>query len=155
MPVRFAQTTDKLLLDDHRFFVEVSPHPVLTLPLQASLQASSCQASVVGSLRNDDGSLARLLLSLGELFARGRAVDWSRLLPRGRHVPLPTYPFQRQRFWLDAPKPQSANVASAGLASANHPLLGAAVSLADADGLLLTSRLSLADHPWLAGHEGL
>ncbi|XXS68128.1 SDR family NAD(P)-dependent oxidoreductase [Sorangium sp. So ce131] len=152
-PVRFAQTTNQLLSEQHRFFIEVSPHPVLALALQASLHASKAQGAVVGSLRNDDGTLGRLLLSVGELFARGLAVDWTKILPAGRRVELPTYAFQRQRYWLEAPKGRATDVASAGLGAANHPLLGAAVTLADADGLLLTGRLSLAEHPWLAGHR--
>ncbi|WP_437670502.1 type I polyketide synthase [Sorangium sp. So ce131] len=152
-PVRFAQTTDKLLSDQHRFFIEVSPHPVLSLALQASLHASKAQGAVVGSLRNDDGTLGRVLLSVGELFARGLAVDWTKILPAGRRVELPTYAFQRQRHWLEAPKGRVADVASAGLGAAGHPLLGAAVSLADSDGLLLTGRLTLSEHPWLAGHR--
>src|SRR5207244_5913220 len=61
-------------------------------------------------------------------------------------------PFHRQRSWLDAPRATTADVASAGLTAADHPLLGAAVALADSDGFVFTGRLSLADHPWLADH---
>src|SRR5262249_41177192 len=89
--VRFAEATEKLLDDGHRFFVEVSPHPVLNVPLLASLESSPSEAVVVPSLRRDQGDLARFLLSLGELYARGRALDWSLVLPKARRVPLPTY----------------------------------------------------------------
>ncbi|WP_437592933.1 type I polyketide synthase [Sorangium sp. So ce1000] len=152
--VRFAHATESLLSDGHRFFVEVSPHPVLTLALHETLEGAGLPAVVVGSLRRDEGGLARLLLSLAELYTRGLAVDWAAFFApfAPRRVALPTYAFQRERFWLQAPNAQPADVASAGLAPAMHPLLGAAVALADTDGLLFTGRLSLAEHPWLAGH---
>ncbi|WP_238324158.1 polyketide synthase dehydratase domain-containing protein, partial [Salinispora pacifica] len=64
---------------------------------------------------------------------------------------LPTYAFQHQRYWLDAPA-DPGDVTAMGLDSADHPLLGAAVTLANADGAVLTGRLSLDRHPWLADH---
>nr|AAK19883.1 soraphen polyketide synthase A [Sorangium cellulosum] len=152
-PVRFADATQLLLDDAHRFFVEVSPHPVLMLPLEETLEASGLPTAVLGSLWQDEGDLSRFLASLGELYARGYAVDWRAFFEplRPRRVALPTYAFQRERFWLDAPTAH-ADVASAGLTSADHPLLGAAVRLADTDAFLFTGRLSLQSHPWLAEH---
>nr|QDA77044.1 polyketide synthase [Jahnella sp. MSr9139] len=151
-PVRFADAAQRLLSEGHRFFVEVSPHPVLTLALHETFDGSGLSAGVVGSLRRDEGDLRRLLLSLSELFTQGFALDWTKVLPRGLPVPLPTYAFQRQRYWIEARNAPSADVASAGLVSAEHPLLGASVALADTDGVLFTGRLSLQSHPWLAGH---
>ncbi|WP_394831087.1 SDR family NAD(P)-dependent oxidoreductase [Pendulispora rubella] len=152
--VLFSQTTGKLLDDGYRFFVEISPHPVLNLALHATFASSprAQEAVVVGSLRRDDGGLPRVFLSLGELHTRGLRLDWSAILPKGRSVPLPTYAFQRERFWLEAPKSAQADVVSAGLSSAEHPLLGASVALADSEGHLFTSRLTLSEHPWLADH---
>src|SRR5262249_14010885 len=137
------------------FFVEVSPHPVLSLALHETLESSELAASVVGSLRRDDGDWARFLLSLSELHTRGLHLDWSSFFQpfQPRRVELPTYAFQRQRFWLEAPKSPRADVAPAGLSSAEHPLLGARTALADSDGFLFTGRLSLAEHPWLAAHS--
>ncbi|MEU8089128.1 type I polyketide synthase [Micromonospora sp. NPDC049101] len=67
---------------------------------------------------------------------------------------MPTYPFQRSRFWLES-GPDVGDVAAMGLRSADHPLLGAAVGLAESDGLVLTGKLSLRTHPWLADHTVL
>ncbi|MCC6551937.1 MAG: acyltransferase domain-containing protein, partial [Polyangiaceae bacterium] len=151
-PVRFAATVARLLDEGHRLFVEVSPHPVLALALDQCVQASAARdAVVVGTVRRDDGSWGRFLLSLAELHVRGVAVPWSEILPAGRTVDLPTYAFQRERYWLDAPAAR-ADVASAGLKRAEHPLVSAVVATGDG-GVLVTGRLSLSTHGWLAGHE--
>src|SRR5262249_32248488 len=150
--VRFQQATQLLLDDGFRFFVEVSPHPVLALPLQETFAAAAVPAAVVASTRRDHDGDARILLSLAELHTRGLALASTPLLPPARRLDLPPYAFQRQRYWLDAPPPRAIDITAAGQASAEHPLLVAAVALADSDGHLFTGRLSLADHPWLADH---
>ena len=67
-------------------------------------------------------------------------------------MPLPTYPFERHRYWLEAGGGTHSDVASAGLTSAEHPLLGASIAVAEGDSFVFSGRLSLATHPWLAGH---
>ncbi|NUT94294.1 MAG: SDR family NAD(P)-dependent oxidoreductase, partial [Saccharothrix sp.] len=84
--------------DGFAVFVESSPHPVLTPALQDTLNAVGSRAVALGSLRRDDGGPTRFRTALAEAFTRGVDVDW-RL--RGRLLDLPTYPFQRRRFWLD------------------------------------------------------
>ncbi|MFJ4781690.1 type I polyketide synthase, partial [Streptomyces sp. NPDC088762] len=87
------------------------------------------------------------------LFVTGVPVDWTAYYEGSgaRRVDLPTYAFQRESYWL-VPVADRADVNSAGLTSAGHPLLGAAVELADGEGLILTGRLSLQTHAWLADH---
>ncbi|MGW7757244.1 type I polyketide synthase [Streptomyces violaceusniger] len=101
--VELEATTRKLLDDGHSVFIEASPHPVLTLPVQQTVEAAETQAVVVGTLRRDEGGPERFLTSAAEVFVRGVTVDWTALLEgRGAHrVELPTYAFQRQRYWLD------------------------------------------------------
>ncbi|OLE25923.1 MAG: hypothetical protein AUG49_09450 [Catenulispora sp. 13_1_20CM_3_70_7] len=108
-------------------------------------------ATVVGSIRRDDGGLGRFLTSVGQLWTRGTPVDWTAAIT-GRRVDLPTYPFQRERYWVEPPPADSGDVRAAGLAPAGHPLLGAAVDLAGGDGEVLTGRISAAVHPWVADH---
>ncbi|MFD8518312.1 type I polyketide synthase [Streptomyces antimycoticus] len=87
-------------------FLEMSPHPVLTMPLQATVE----DAVVVGSLRRDEGGPERFLVSLGEAFVRGVAVDWAAVFADlgASVVQLPTYAFQRQRYWLEQPPAPAA-----------------------------------------------
>ncbi|WP_051767899.1 type I polyketide synthase [Amycolatopsis vancoresmycina] len=147
--VGFGPAVETLVAQGHRAFVEVSPHPVLTTAVQEVLDGHDVAAVVTGTLRRDDGGLRRLLTSLAEVHVRGIPVTWT--TGRGKHVDLPTYAFQHQRYWLDIPDP-AGDVSTAGLSSPAHPLLGAALPLADGDGVLLTGRISTRSHPWLAGH---
>ncbi|MFC7601435.1 SDR family NAD(P)-dependent oxidoreductase [Streptosporangium amethystogenes subsp. fukuiense] len=150
--VAFAPAVGQLLEQRYRVFVEVSPHPVLTVGIGECVDETDAVAVVAGTLRRDDGGLERVLVSAAELFVRGVAVDWRQVLAGGRRVDLPTYAFQHELFWPVGAGSQVGNVAAAGLAVAGHPLLGAAVGLADSNGVLLTGRLSLSSHPWLADH---
>ncbi|MFF8568523.1 SDR family NAD(P)-dependent oxidoreductase [Streptomyces albidoflavus] len=153
--VEFETATRKLLADGYGVFVESSPHPVVSLGVQETIEDSgtSAGAFTVGSLRRNDGGLDRLLTSLAELHVRGVSPEWARVFPGGaRRVGLPTYAFQRARYWLEPGPAARGDVSSAGLVAADHPLLGAAVELAQGQGALLTGRLSLETHPWLADH---
>jgi len=84
----------------------------------------------------------------------GLNVDWRALLADGRPVRLPTYAFQRERYWLDASAP-GGDLAAAGQTQSGHPLLASIVQLAGGETLVFTGRLSLPAHPWLAGHAPL
>ncbi|MFD5399853.1 type I polyketide synthase, partial [Streptomyces sp. NPDC127097] len=136
-----------LVADGHGVFVECSAHPVLTPGIEDTAQESGSPVVVTGTLRRDEGGWSRFAQSLAQLWSHGVPVDWSTLLPTGRRVELPTYAFQRQRYWLDDTG-TVGDVTAAGLAGADHPLLGAAVSMPGSQ--VLTGRLSPATHPWLA-----
>jgi acyl transferase domain-containing protein/acyl-CoA synthetase (AMP-forming)/AMP-acid ligase II/NADPH:quinone reductase-like Zn-dependent oxidoreductase/acyl carrier protein len=149
--VRFAEATERLVAEGYGAFVEVSPHPVLSTAIGDVVEGAG-PTVVTGTLRRDDGGLDRFLRSVAALHVRGVSVDWRGYLGTGRRrVDLPTYPFQRQRFWLAAGQP-AATLSSAGLAAVRHPFLGAVIGLADADDVVFTAMLSLAEHPWLADH---
>ncbi|MEU8438253.1 type I polyketide synthase [Streptomyces sp. NPDC029216] len=105
--VRFEQAARRLLADGHRVFIEVSPHPVLVYGLQDTLDDTPAEtpATVLTTLSRHEGGARRFLTSLGDAHAHGVPVDWKTVLggEGTGAVDLPTYPFQRQRYWLDAP----------------------------------------------------
>ncbi|EFL20211.1 type I polyketide synthase, partial [Streptomyces sp. C] len=158
-PVSFEPVVRALLADGFRAFVESSAHPVLTYGLVETAEAAGADILATGTLRRGEGGLARFTTSLATAWTRGVDVDWTAVLTGsgGAHAAteLPTYPFQRTRHWLDAPDTGSADVSAAGLSEARHPLLGASVRVADGDRFLLTGRISLGSHPWLADHGAL
>ncbi|MFF3847897.1 type I polyketide synthase [Streptomyces sp. NPDC002328] len=156
-PVRFDRALGRLLGDGHTVFVEISAHPVLSMPLTDG--SSEHGGIVVGSLTRDQGGRAQLLRNLGLLHVQGHEPDWTKTLGEntgddaatGAVVPLPTYAFQREPYWLDSLK-SSGDVRSVGLRASEHPWLGAVTATAADDGYLFTGRLSLSEQPWLAEH---
>ncbi|QSY52237.1 SDR family NAD(P)-dependent oxidoreductase [Streptomyces griseocarneus] len=143
--VRFADAVEALAAEGVGTCLEIGPGGVLTA-LAQSLAA-------VPALRGDRSEDAAVMRAMAQLHGHGVAVDWTAVFAgRGaRRVDLPTYAFQRERYWLDAPA-ASGDVTSVGQAAAGHALLGAAVSLPDEGGVLLTGRLSRATHAWLGDH---
>ena len=155
--MRFEQATRALLDDGVTAFVEVSSHPVLTWAVQETVDvaADPDAVAVVGSLRRDEGTLAPLpdLRWAKPTCAVSRSTGTS---PSPARKPSasgcrPT-PSSARRFWLPHGRSGGTDLAAAGLAAAEHPLLAAAVPLAGQDAWLFTGRLSLDAHPWLADH---
>ena len=153
-PVRFAETVTSLLEQGVDTFIEVSPHPVLTAAI-ADLAAAAegpRETVVTGSLRRDQDERAALIRSVATLWTRGVEVDWAAFLPSGTvPVELPTYAFQRQRFWVEPPA-FTGDASGFGLDPVDHPLLAAATRPAGADSAVFTGRLSMSAQPWLADH---
>ncbi|WP_306307555.1 SDR family NAD(P)-dependent oxidoreductase, partial [Nocardia tenerifensis] len=147
-PVLFHPTVQALVADGHTTFIEPSPHPALIAPIQESAGA----VVGIGTLRRDDGTLARLLTAAAQAWTTGIAIDWTALLPAARRIPLPTYPFQRTRYWLDAPATVGADVATAGQRALTHPLLAARIDQPDGSEVLLTGRIGVDTQPWLTEH---
>ncbi|MET9108518.1 SDR family NAD(P)-dependent oxidoreductase, partial [Streptomyces zhihengii] len=148
--VEFETAVRSLLDQGMRTLIEVSAHPVLTVGIEETVDATGTDAAVFGTLRRDEGGLRRVLSALGEAWVAGVGVDWTTVLT-GRRVPLPTYAFQHQHYWL-RPSAGAGDVAAAGLVGADHPLLAASVVLATAEDVVLTGRLSVSAQPWLADH---
>ena len=143
-PVRFAGGVAALRAAGASWFAEAGPGRAL------SALADEGVAVPLMDAEDEERSLAE---GLGRLFTAGAVVDWAAWFAGSgaRRVALPTYPFQRERFW-PRPVPGTGDVAAAGLVAARHPLLGATVELADDGEVVFTGRLSLAAQPWLADH---
>ncbi|MEV6166561.1 SDR family NAD(P)-dependent oxidoreductase [Streptomyces sp. NPDC052052] len=152
--VRFAPAVATLMERGLDTFVEVSPHPVLTASIDDI--GAGRPVCVSGSLRRGEGGPDRFLLSAGELFVRGGDVDWAAVFAGSgaRRVELPTYAFQRERYWLTGGA-ATGDVEAYGLAGLGHPLLGAAVEVPASGGLVASGRLSVREQPWLADHRVL
>ncbi|WP_150250520.1 type I polyketide synthase [Nocardiopsis deserti] len=137
-------------------FLEVSPHPVLTLAIEQILEDRGHRDhAVLGTLHRGEDGPTRLRTAFAEAHCHGADVDWSRVLGGADGSPpveLPTYPFQRRRYWLSVPR-TSGVPAELGLERAGHPLLGARVPVADTGQTLFTGVLDTEGHPWLAEHR--
>ncbi|MEO6087942.1 MAG: type I polyketide synthase, partial [Umezawaea sp.] len=141
--VRFADNVDALRAADVTTFVEIGPDGVLSALVDGAIPL----------LRRDRAEELAFATGLARLHVRGPGVDWAPWFAGtgARLVDLPTYAFDRQRFWPTA-RPMTGDVTGLGLLSAVHPLLGATMTMAGSDEVVLTGRLSTATHPWLADH---
>ncbi|WP_285900607.1 SDR family NAD(P)-dependent oxidoreductase, partial [Frankia sp. R82] len=130
----------------------------------SNARGAGAEATIIPTLRRNQAATVSLPTALATLHVHGHtptgtgvAPDDTGVAPGGedpRHLAaaLPTYPFQRQRYWLEEAASGARDAAGLGLTSADHPLLGVALGLADSDGVVLTGRISLATQPWLADH---
>jgi acyl transferase domain-containing protein len=157
--VRFADGIRTLAAEGVTGFVELGPDSVLSAMGRDCLEQDDAAAETVfiPTARRDRPEAAGLLTALAELHVRGFRLDWPALLAGtgARSVELPTYQFQRRRYWPSGSVGTAVDAAALGLAPTGHPLIGAVVPDVEGDGLLLTSRLSLGSHPWLADHAVL
>ncbi|MET8765927.1 SDR family NAD(P)-dependent oxidoreductase [Streptomyces sp. NPDC004658] len=147
--VRFHDGVRFLRSEGVTDYLELGPDGVLTALAEASLAGGA--GVLTPALRRDRPEAESVAAALALLRLRGSGPDWAKVLPGARRVDLPTYAFQRQRYWLDGPG-APLDAVGLGLTPARHPLLGAAVSLADRDTHVFTGRLSPHTHGWLAEH---
>jgi acyl transferase domain-containing protein/acyl carrier protein len=147
--VRFAPGVRSLLDSGVRRFVEVGPDAALTAMTGECLAERpevAAKSLVAASSRRSVDEVTQFVTLLGQSFAAGVPVDLRSLLPGGDvRVSLPTYAFQRRRYWV-----QPAPEAVAG--SFGHPLLTSAVPLAGKDEWLFTGRCSARTQPWISDH---
>ena len=130
-PVLFSTAVEQLMAGGHDLFVEISPHPILLGALQQAFHHSGRSALALPSLRREEGERTVLLGLAGALHTAGVTLEWSRVYPDGATCPqLPTYAWQRERFWRD-------DVATGDARGHRHA------------GARRTP--SGSDHPWLEG----
>ena len=108
-PVQFAKVITTALADGHRLFIEASPHPVLTPAITTTIDAAGLPATATGTLRRHQPAPAELTTALAHAHTHGATPNWDTLLsPATPPMPLPTYPFQHQPYWLHAPAAPSS-----------------------------------------------
>ena len=151
--VRFAPSIDTLTDSNVELLLEIGPHTVLTRMAAANWKGKS--TALVGSLKRDSDDMESLANCLGQLYVRGADIDFETALasrndsPAPSRVLLPTYPFQRRRFWgPDKPRAAHAEFHTA------HPMLGGEVSLAGSKDEQRFENFIETDSPaWLPDHE--
>ncbi|MFE0427581.1 acyltransferase domain-containing protein, partial [Streptomyces sp. NPDC058953] len=135
-----------------RRFLELGPDAVLTAMARQCLdgEAGTVFLPTLRAKRSETRTFATFL---GRAHLAGASVDWPAYFTGTRRVELPTYAFQRARYWL-APAGASGagDVAAAGLGRVEHPLLVGATRFGDRDEWLFTGRLSTETQPWTKDH---
>ena len=153
-PVRFSQGMQVLAERGCEVFLEIGPSPTLIGLGRRCLPQDDY--AWLSSLRSGRDDWQSMLDSLGELYVRGAKIDWAGFdhgSPR-RRVSLPTYPFQRKRYWAGSLlDPSSANVASSVLKGREvHPLLGRRLVAAVRE-QIFEAQMSLHRPATLADHK--
>ncbi|MEW1847790.1 type I polyketide synthase, partial [Nonomuraea angiospora] len=142
--VRFG---DGVTAAEASHFLEIGPDGVLT----GLAQQSIADGVFVPAARKDRDEVRALIEALGRLHTHGITVDWTAVLTPAKQVDLPTYAFQRERYWVNA-QVEAREMSSVGLADVDHPLLGAMTEVAAGESVVFSGRLSVAAQPWLADH---
>ncbi|MCX4556041.1 SDR family NAD(P)-dependent oxidoreductase [Streptomyces phaeochromogenes] len=146
--VRFNDGLQTLRTEGVTTFLEIGPDATLTT-------LADHDGDGIPTLRRNHPEPTHLIQALARLHTRGIPITWPTLFKdQPTHpIDLPTYPFQHKHYWIDAVTPPASDVADLGQTSAGHPLLGAAIALPGAGGLVLTGRLTSDSPAWLEDHR--
>ncbi|MFJ8649769.1 SDR family NAD(P)-dependent oxidoreductase [Streptomyces sp. NPDC093546] len=143
-------------------FLEVGPAAVLTaMAADCLTDAEGARRELVAAAPPGQPEPVSLLAAVSRMHVCGAEVDWAAVFAgRGaRRVELPTYPFQRDAYWLDGSadtaevRAEALRPSAAFPGTLDHPLLTDATDVPEPEGLLLAGRLSCGTHPWVAGHR--
>src|SRR6516164_2205213 len=145
-PVQFAAAIESLTAEGFNVFLEIGPHPILDRYVRDCLKTTPGYGVSIPTLRRHEPERDALWLALGRSYAAGVAIDYDALYPRDcAFVPLPAYPWQRERYWFIDNEGQ----AGASLSRRKHPLLGKRLPATDG---IWKNRLDPALLDWLADH---
>ncbi|QKW48706.1 type I polyketide synthase [Streptomyces buecherae] len=151
-PVLLTHATTTALNNGHTAYIEISPHPILTTALHDITDQldQPTNITITGTLRRDHGTWTQLLTHAAHLHTHNTPINWTTTLPNPthHHPNLPTYPFQRQHYWLPASSPSHR----LGNDSTGHPFLLTRTNLATSQETLYAGHISPHTHPWLTDH---
>ncbi|MGQ4420489.1 acyltransferase domain-containing protein, partial [Streptomyces sp. SAS_269] len=152
--VRFADGVGTLAERGTVTALELGPDAVLSAAGPES--AGGHDIAFAPTMRRTTGEEESIVAGLGRVHARGGRVDWAAFFEgrRPRRLSLPTYAFQRRRYWLDPARP-FGDPGAAGQDAVGHPMLAAAIAVPEPDTVVFTGRLSATDPSWIAGHDVL
>ncbi|WP_457659128.1 SDR family NAD(P)-dependent oxidoreductase, partial [Streptomyces griseus] len=141
--VRFHHAVVELANHGTTTFIELGPDGVLTAQAQ-----QSAEGTFTAALRRGRDETTTVLTALGTAYVHGRTLT----TPHGAQLSdLPGYAFQRQSYWMEAPR-SAQNAAALGQTSVEHPLLSSLIHAVDSETTLFTGQISRSSHPWLADH---
>ncbi|MEL6764337.1 MAG: polyketide synthase dehydratase domain-containing protein, partial [Cyanobacteria bacterium J06607_6] len=148
-PVQFATGMQTLAAQGYNTLVEIGAKPVLLAMGRACLP--DFEALWLPGLR-PDADWQTLLTSLGELYIADASINWTALdqAVSGQRVSLPTYPFQRQRYWADIDIP---SLPHSPISSSPHPLLGTQLNLPRTNTIHFESHISSNTPAYLTDHQ--
>lgn len=147
-PVAFARSIETLRATGATALVEVGPAPVL-LGLAAAVPGAPDGEVHLPSLRPRHDPRRAIREALARLYVAGVPVDWDRAAPAaGPPLELPTYPFQRERYW-----PAAAGRGRRARAAGEHPLLGSRLESPAMSAVVFEATIREDDPPWLGGHR--
>jgi acyl transferase domain-containing protein/NADPH:quinone reductase-like Zn-dependent oxidoreductase/acyl carrier protein len=150
-PVNFTAAIESLIAEDYGVFVEVGAHPVLSGNIDQILKHQKRQGHVLASLRGKKPEQRTMLTSLGELYMLGFEIDWNKLYPSAGVVSLPTFSWQRKRYWIDAVQagPKAGSLRTSGI----HPLMGSRLRSPVVKEAIYESQLSATIPQFVADHR--
>ena len=149
-PVVFDRVFERLPDTADLLFIQVGPHPVLSTAIYENLAHLNRSGQALPTLRRDREAWDVLLESAGKCYVHGHEINWDRLVnPPRKPVSLPTYPWQRERYWLDGMANQTGG-------RFPQPFIGRGVeSSIDPETWVWERAMSLDSHPILSDHTVL
>ena len=123
-PVRFADGIQSLIEQGFAHFLEVGPHPVLAHSVKEIAAETNTKVNIVSSLNRKFPEQVRMLESLGELYTLGFPVEWESVIPKfGQFISVPTYPWQKERYWSESEEFAQYRFGQPGYIFLNNKLL--------------------------------
>lgn len=154
--VRFAETVQLMIQETYGHFVEVSPHPTLLQPIQENAESLGVEVEAVGSIEREKDAHAILIQQVAKYFANGGRISWKKFYDLDfTKVLLPTYPWQRVRYWVEENTGSGRRVISTTSGKTSlHPLLQSKIEVPEGSDIhVWETELSLKELKYLKDHK--